>query len=349
MRTPLAKAMDLYNLVTGKIKYDHNNKTVTLGRMYRRDGSYYDPAPYPIDDDEIEKIKQCIELAGGTDYMSPVTTREDAIARKIPVYISPDPCKYGHVGLKTITGKCYFCRESSDSPRQQAIRAGQKWYMPTDPCSKCGQVALRRVQDGQCANCKPPIKTVNDSPRQQAIRAGEKWYMPTDPCPHCNKTALRRVHDSRCSGCHPQKSRVERSNSPRQQAMRSGQKWYMPTDPCLHCGKTVLRRVNDSRCSGCYPTIRANRDSPRQQAIRAGQKWYMPIDPCLWCGKHSPKRVQDSLCSSCVDSKSIQWIIENQDMIITREMARTLGIDVYQEDATGWKWVSTGNCVSCIK
>ena len=203
MRTPLAKAMDLYNLVTGKIKYDHNNKTVTLGRMYRRDGSYYDPAPYPIDDDEIEKIKQCIELAGGTDYMSPVTTREDAIARKIPVYISPDPCKYGHVGLKTITGKCYFCRESSDSPRQQAIRAGQKWYMP--------------------------------------------------------------------------------------------------------------------------------------------------IDPCLWCGKHSPKRVQDSLCSSCVDSKSIQWIIENQDMIITREMARTLGIDVYQEDATGWKWVSTGNCVSCIK
>jgi rRNA maturation protein Nop10 len=337
MRTPLAKASDLYKLVKGEIKYDYDTKTVTHNRMYRRDGTFFDPAPYTIDDAEIELIKECIELAGGNDYLPPATSKEEALNRNLPLYISPDPCKHDHVGLKTISGKCYFC-QPPDSPRQQAIQAGQRWYMPVDPCPKCGKVALRNTNNGQCAGCKPH-KAIQDSPRQQAMREGQKWYVPIDPCPRCGQVALRRVHDSQCSGCYPRRRKLD---SPRKQAMRDDNAWYTPNDPCPHCGQVAPRRVNNGQCSGCKPK-KTIQDSPRQQAIQNGQRWYMPVDPCSKCGKQAPKRIQDSQCSGCVDAKSIQWIIEHPDMIITREMASVLGIEVYRIDiATGWKWVATG-------
>ena len=39
------------------------------------------------------------------------------------------------------------------SPRQRAIQEGRKWYMPYDPCMKCGVMAERYVANGRCRNC----------------------------------------------------------------------------------------------------------------------------------------------------------------------------------------------------
>ncbi|UTC25992.1 hypothetical protein [Phage vB_KsaM-C1] len=39
------------------------------------------------------------------------------------------------------------------SPRQRAIQEGKKWYMPYDPCMKCGVMAERYVANGRCRNC----------------------------------------------------------------------------------------------------------------------------------------------------------------------------------------------------
>ena len=109
-------------------------------------------------------------------------------------------CDKGHLNIKTLSGKCYLC-SIEVSPRQQAINNGDKWYMPETPCNKCGQKALRRVNDGAC-ECVVNRKTDRTlSPRQQAMAAGEKWYKPDTPCPRCGTTALRRVHDSVCQGC----------------------------------------------------------------------------------------------------------------------------------------------------
>lgn len=39
------------------------------------------------------------------------------------------------------------------SPRQRAIQEGKKWYMPYEPCTKCGIIAERYVANGRCRNC----------------------------------------------------------------------------------------------------------------------------------------------------------------------------------------------------
>ena len=39
------------------------------------------------------------------------------------------------------------------SPRQRAIGAGERWYLPDEPCGKCGQIAERYVANGKCRGC----------------------------------------------------------------------------------------------------------------------------------------------------------------------------------------------------
>jgi hypothetical protein len=60
------------------------------------------------------------------------------------------------VGKTTLDGKCYICqnKKRTPSPRQAALAAGEKWYMPTagDLCN-AGHHALRRVTDGVCKTC----------------------------------------------------------------------------------------------------------------------------------------------------------------------------------------------------
>lgn len=95
------------------------------------------------------------------------------------------PCKQrGHVGLVRANGSCVQCAEpnpevaridlrlrelrdemaglmrrrielvgSDMSPRQRAIEAGEKWYLPDEPCGKCGQLAERYVANGKCRGC----------------------------------------------------------------------------------------------------------------------------------------------------------------------------------------------------
>ncbi|MGL5284234.1 MAG: hypothetical protein ACRC8W_21230 [Plesiomonas shigelloides] len=42
---------------------------------------------------------------------------------------------------------------TGNSPRQRAIEAGEKWYLPDEPCGKCGQLAERYVANGKCRGC----------------------------------------------------------------------------------------------------------------------------------------------------------------------------------------------------
>lgn len=75
-------------------------------------------------------------------------------------YWTRDHGKYcGHDGRKTLDGRCYTCASTprTPSPRQEAMRAGSEWYMPTDPCQQ-GHMALRRVRNGSCMACEQAIK-----------------------------------------------------------------------------------------------------------------------------------------------------------------------------------------------
>lgn len=41
-----------------------------------------------------------------------------------------------------------------ESPRQVAIREGNKWYIPTEPCPRCHTLSERYVLNGRCKGCK---------------------------------------------------------------------------------------------------------------------------------------------------------------------------------------------------
>lgn len=43
---------------------------------------------------------------------------------------------------------------SGASPRARAVAAGEKWYTPSESCSKCGTLAQRYVANGKCRGCK---------------------------------------------------------------------------------------------------------------------------------------------------------------------------------------------------
>ena len=94
----------------------------------------------------------------------------------------------GHVGKRTVTGGCFICKTTS--PRKVALAKGDKWYMPENPCPRCGVVAMRRVANGVCANCNPerlkaPLRLTNPDliiSRKDAKLLGLKTYRTGEPC-----------------------------------------------------------------------------------------------------------------------------------------------------------------------
>ena len=162
------------------------------------------------------------------------------------------------VGLVREDGKCAIClfekygrvpHIGELTPRQIALRAGQKWYTPDKPCAVCNTLSPRYVANGRCSHCNPS-RTTSDtpSPRQIALRAGKKWYIPDSPCPHCGKVAERHVFNGMCRGCYPVARGTSTAPSARQVAMSKGEKWYTPETPCKHCGKLEQRYVANGRC-----------------------------------------------------------------------------------------------------
>ena len=86
-------------------------------------------------------------------------TAMDALSRGLDYYwASPHKGTYcGHPDKRTLSGGCYFCSQMKASqplsPRQAALSAGEVWYTPLTPCSRCGKTAERRVANGECRGC----------------------------------------------------------------------------------------------------------------------------------------------------------------------------------------------------
>lgn len=148
------------------------------------------------------------------------TTRQGAIDKGVGLYIRDRPCRtHGHLGITTLKGECYYCEQerSRPSPRQQAIRDGKKWYLPTEPCPKCGQTAEKRVDNGQCRGCMAEARSQEDGretadsvmmrecpdlviSRENARAAGFKVYRTGKPC-RKGHAGYRYVSTGNCIEC----------------------------------------------------------------------------------------------------------------------------------------------------
>lgn len=115
----------------------------------------------------------------------------------------------------TMTGgkKCINCETNSLSPRQQAIQAGEQWYMPRYVCPKCNTQSLKAVNDGRCQGCQPPkgpdLRKVDHDAvippgtvidRETAKAIGLNIYRTGRPCKRGHNT-VRWVKGGACIGC----------------------------------------------------------------------------------------------------------------------------------------------------
>lgn len=148
-------------------------------------------------------------------------TQKDAKEKGLDYYwrrVFDERC--GHSGKRTIDDKCWFCKQDAqtskkerhNTPRQQALKDGNPWYMPTndDPCLE-GHIALRRVANGQCSQClgadtSPREKTVQELYPDMVIDAeaakalGFKVYRTGKPC-HKGHTGWRYLSTKTCIQC----------------------------------------------------------------------------------------------------------------------------------------------------
>jgi len=296
------RACDLYSYLNALMEFKYD----PIQRLYFT--SYYEvngltgvanrlvPKGY---EDELEELASLM-------YIVPPISIEDAIKRGETLWLTGDPCrKAGHYGIKTLENKCYFCEEERNKPkpRRDARKAGKQWYIPIEPCDKCGTISERNVRDNCCRGCSPL------NPRAEARKKYQTWYTPIEPCDECGTISKRNVVNNRCLGCKP----LQPVNKPRVEARKNKENWYIPSEPCIECNTLSERNVQDNRCSGCVP-IPVVSETPEQIMIKA-----------------------------------------QPDLILLKETAIALGMKVYRTGKpcrrghSGYRYVSTNNCIDCLK
>ncbi len=137
----------------------------------------------------------------------------------------------------------------------------------------------------------------------------------------------------------------------------SDDKYTVSEKPCKTHGHYGLKR--HGKCYQCHSS--KNKISPRQEAMHEGKTWYTPTSQCTKCGEKALRNVHNGQCQGCVPPKNtkscatISMMEQNPDMVIKREDAKSLEMTVYRTGEpcsyghTGWRYVSTGNCIQCRK
>lgn len=184
-------------------------------------------------------------------------------------------------------GKVYYPGEKS--PRQKAIEAGDKYYIPDTACPKCGVKAKKSVHDGKCTGCG-----LRNASRSESRKDHVQYYLPSEPCSACGTFAYKRVLDDKCMGCgkKPRRSLISEN---RRLSLANGEEMYHPEIECPQCGEYALRYTATGVCSNCNG-VRPKQRSSRQKAIDAGEKWYTPDTPCPYCGKLEQRYVANGRC-----------------------------------------------------
>lgn len=132
--------------------------------------------------------------------------REAARVAGQTTYVSAEPCKRGHVGLRTVErSRCVECLREKQR-RHDAAR----WPARRDDCN-----AKRKLgkQQPYKPGSSPPYKPIFGPPmpsnsrmlKDAAIAAGKTTYFDGVPCPHGHVTE-RKVSNNTCCECHRLKS-----------------------------------------------------------------------------------------------------------------------------------------------
>ena len=152
--------------------------------------------------------------------------RQEAVGAGEMWYMPAEPCKKcGEKAPRRVNnGSCSNCetrrkapRSASSTARIEARSAGKMWYMPAEPCPKCGEKAPRRVNNGSCRGCEKKIRKrkreldrlshtfMRDHPetvinRDDAVMLGLSVFRTGKPCKRGHR-AFRYVSTGACIEC----------------------------------------------------------------------------------------------------------------------------------------------------
>jgi hypothetical protein len=260
-------------------------------------------------------------------------------------------------------GHCTNCSDYTDRPTYRR-------YTTTDACVNCCTIDALELYGLAIT-------------RSHIARIGEQWFVVgsvVQPVgvPRVDK-AYRAINDETLAryidaldmlGCldanntdpDPDTVRaVQRAAINPIEASQWGRQFYVSENPCAKSGHIHVRDAETTMCRYC-----ATDTSPRQAALAAGDRWYTPDTPCKRCGTMAPKMVANGQCSGCTgeqptdkkDGRSTpdaELMRAQPDMLIERTDARLLGMRVYrtgracQRGHTGFRYVSTGSCIDCLR
>jgi hypothetical protein len=149
--------------------------------------------------------------------------------------------------------------------------------------------------------------------------------------------------------------------------LKSDKRCILHYDPCKEHGHVRVSRDVNTQCIACDELLK-----PQEQAVIDGHAVYVSTSHCGGCGKLTLRDVDDRSCQSCgytprVKGKSDNdtednratddsvMMRDNPNMLLSRADAEQYDMRVYRTGKpckrghTGWRYVSTGNCIDCLR
>lgn len=228
--------------------------------------------------------------------------------------------------------------------RDQAIEIKSLTYNDGEYCKDCGVRSTQYTKTGECKWCAR-MRTANlhnllaDNGLVWTDENGVRWGTPSK-----DKNQII-----------PEDEYQETVQLA--ELVRSDVNITTTNEPCKHVGHFGVKRLGS--CYQCH--LEKLKPSPRQAAIQAGETWYTPGIVCKKCGERALKNIHNGECKGCKppkqsnDSAATMLMQLAPDMIVSRSESIEQGFTVYRTGKecinghTGWRYVSTGNCIDCRK
>lgn len=213
------------------------------------------------------------------------------------------------------------------------------------------------------------VQSYHPKTREEAIAENVAKFWPMEPCPIHGDDSVVFVKSGIRACCAHHNAATDwdaavKAGEPTGpgEASAQGKDYYWTWNVHELCGHSGKSKLNGS-CYACAEEREKRKsNSARQIAINAGETWYIP-EPGDTCprGHVAKRRVSNGACHQCEQDALIKnnrapMIHEMYpNMIIKRADARDLGFSMYRTGEpcgaghTGWRYVSTGNCLECRK
>lgn len=227
------------------------------------------------------------------------------------------------------------------SGRNDAAKLRTRLYIADEKCSFCDSSSTKFTKNNRCIMCQRH--------KIELVRRGENALInwpSTIPAKLNNTVELTEVRNM-----------ITLINS-------DPSRYLLHYDPCPQYGHVVVSdQHNKVKCIQCESVIK-----PREQALLDCHDTYLSTSPCTKCKLHSVRDVADGKCHACgyvpgnkngKDDKRVTpdtiMMRDAPDTIVSREDAESYGFKVYRTGQpcrrghTGWRYVSTGNCIDCLK